>query len=279
MFSGCDSAQKTSLENVDPCYLDPACSLGVAIPSSLLRSTVTITSNNATQAGYSGVLLNNVSGDETPYVLTARHTRAGQHDDLNESLDWLEFHIGYRNRTCGVEQPLQPCSQNPCCVQGGTVVATGAERDGWDGLSSRDFRLIRLSGPIPSGCQVAYSGWSLDTTSVVGGVAAGFPRGRPLAVALIEERMRGSSFPGAEGILLAPVAQGRLELGQSGGPLCTTDGRVLGVIRTSTPCPAQGTATTAPTLVHNWLHGPEGSRLVDHLADGDTTVRSLPSLE
>ena len=276
----CDSSQLVVSGDQDPCYLDTACPLETPIPNSLLRAAVTITIDDATIAGYSGVLINSVGGEGTPYVLTARHTRSGRHDDLNEWVGWLEFHTGHRNQICNVDRELPPCGEDACCIKGGTVVATGANRDGWSGSGERDFRLIRLSGPIPSSCNAAYAGWTLDTTRVSGGLAVGYPRGRPLAVVIANGMMRGVSPPGAEGILLAPITQGRLELGESGSPLAQNDGKVLGVIRTGTPCPTQpGTTTAVPTLVHNWLYGPPGSRLVDHLAGGDASVRSLAARE
>lgn len=274
----CDSSQGVGSQNEDPCYLDTACPLGTPIPSSLLRAAITVTMDDATTAGYSGVLLNTVHGEGTPYVLTARHTRSGRLDDLNEWLGWLEFHVGHRNRICSVDRELPPCSEDACCIKGGTVVATGADRDGWPGTGTRDFRLIRLSRPIPAICDAAYAGWSLDTSNVSGGIAVGYPRGRPLAAVIAEGPMRGVSHPGAEGMLWAPITQGRLELGQSGSPLAQSDGKVLGIVRTGTACPPQpGTGTSVPTLVHNWLHGPPGSRLVDHLAGGDASVRSVPA--
>lgn len=271
----CESSQLVGSQDEESCYLDTACPLEMPIPNSLLRAAVTITLDDATTAGTSGVLLNNVRLDEAPYVLTARHNRSGRHDDLNEWVGWLEFHVGHRNEVCHVDRELLPCSEDICCIEGGTVVATGADRDGWSGTGTRDFRLILLSGPIPASCDAAYAGWSLDTSRVSGGFAVGYPRGRPLAAAISEGPMRGVS-PGVLGMLRAPITKGRLELGQSGSPLAKTDGKVLGVIRTGTPCPPQtGTSTSVPTLVHNWLHGPSGSRLVDHLAAGDTSVRSL----
>ena len=147
-------------------------------------------------------------------MLSARHTRSGQHDDLDEWVGWLEFHIGHRNQICGVERVLPPCSQDPCCILGGTVVATGATRDGWSETRARDFRLIRLSGPIPASCDAAYAGWSLDTTGVRGLWAVGYPGGLPLTAVLAEGPMQGVSHAGAEGMLRAQIPKGRFEVGQ-----------------------------------------------------------------
>lgn len=264
----------------NPCYLDATCQHSMPIPDKLLRSAVTITMDQATEAGYSGVLLNNTRGDRAPYVLTARHTRSGRLDDLNESLSWLEFHTGYRNDRCGVQRQMLPCNQDPCCIQGGIVVATGASRDGWDGRGPSDFRLVRLSRSIPASCNVAYAGWSIDTTQINQALTIGYPRGRPLAAAFADAPLRGITDGASTGMLHAPITEGQLVLGQSGSPLATHDGNVLGVVRTGTLCPPrEGAGTYVATLVHNWYKGPEGNRLVDLLAEGNTQVRSLSSLD
>ena len=154
------------------------------------------------------------------------------------------------------------------------------------------------AGPVyPVDCGFKMAGIEVDCGFIKVLEDRSKPAGRTIPVHFVRARASGDTpradpivflgggpgmhaTPGAEGMLRAPITQGRLELGQSGSPLAQSDGKVLGVIRTGTACPPQpGTSTSVPTLVHNWLHGPSGSRLVDHLAAGDTSVRSLPARE
>jgi hypothetical protein len=112
----------------------------------------------------SGVLLNNVAGDGTPYVLTARHCENGNADG------------GDPSAASGVSayfDAVTPCGQVLASIfDTETAVLSGAVTM----VEQQDAWLIRFDGPIPA-TDAYFSGWDATGAAFVGGYTAHFGLG------------------------------------------------------------------------------------------------------
>ncbi len=260
------------------CHLDANCPEHSAWRN-VMGSVVDIrASDDPDQHGCTGVLLNNASGDGTPYVLTARHCRTGRADNTGENLSWWKFYFGRTSRSCGadVTSRVPPCRLENNCIIGAEVVVTGTNGEGAFSLS-RDFILVRLSRPIPASFNITYAGWSVEETEPQSATVIGHPRGMPMTIAFDHDPARNDISCDGQGMMLRlAIDEGELIMGQSGSPVFDEDKHVRGLVLTGANC--TGTARTcASSLLYNWDFGPQGSRLIDHLAGGNPLIRSMPS--
>lgn len=182
-----------------------------------MHSVVTIGNYMAIGFG-SGVLLNNVKSDKTPYVLTAYHVLANaQWDESN-----LYFYFRYEKQCGGYDSSFQ----EP--LIGATIVDTNAYHD---------IALLKLNNPIPESYPVYYSGWDAKKTQTDSVVCIHHPVGQPARLAIRNAQVSTSSLYqwGFSGIYLngiywtAAWDTGYLAAGSSGSPLFDMSGRALGV--------------------------------------------------
>jgi len=112
----------------------------------------------------SGVLLNNVAGDGTPYVLTARHCENGNADGGNPSA---------ASGVSAYFDAVTPCGQVLASIfDTETAVLTGAVTM----VEQQDAWLIRFDGPIPV-TDAYFSGWDATGAAFVGGYTAHYGLG------------------------------------------------------------------------------------------------------
>ncbi len=228
------------------------------------------------QHGCTGVLLNNASGDGTPYVLVGRHCRNGREDNTGEQLTWWKFYFGRKSSRCGadVTSRVPPCRLENGCIQGGQVVATGTNGGGEYSLS-RDYMLVRLSRSIPSSFNATFAGWSIEDSIPQSMTVIGHPTGMPMTIAYDHDSADYSDNCDRNGMMWRLfVDDGQVILGHSGSPVFDEDHRVRGSILTGASC-TRNTRSCASALKYNWTYGPTGSRLIDHLAGGDRRLTSV----
>ena len=244
-----------------------------------MRSIVDIRANeNLDLHGCTGVLLNNSSGDGTPYVLTARHCRNGREDNTGEQLSWWKLYFGRMSPTCGanVTGRAPPCRIENKCIWGAEVVATGTNGEGPFSLS-RDYMLIRLSTPIPDSFNVTYAGWSVEDAVPESATAIGHPDGMPMTIAYDHDPIEHNNDCDRQGTMWRLfVDEGQLIIGHSGSPVFDENQRVRGNMLTGARC-AGTSRSCASSLRYNWTFGTPGSRLIDHLAGGDARILSVPT--
>ena len=174
----------------------------------------------------SGSLLNNSSGDGTPYFLTARHCinavgldAEGNPDASNWVLYWNYERVG-----CGAASPGKPIET----TAGATVVANSTSN------TNGDFALLLLDESPSAAYEVYYNGFSNATAPGTGGVGIHHPSLDYKKIATHSELPRSFDFNGEAGMYWRlnwdPTANGYsvTEGGSSGSPLFRPDGLVIG---------------------------------------------------
>ncbi len=93
-----------------------------------------------------GTLMNNTSGDRTPYVLTAFHCLVPPGDTITPLFDLFWFDFNYESFSCAnpEEEPF------PFQIQGAELLAE------WE---DTDMMLLRIKEDIPVEANVFYAGW------------------------------------------------------------------------------------------------------------------------
>jgi hypothetical protein len=112
----------------------------------------------------SGVLINNVAGDGTPYVLTARHCENGNADGGDPSA--ASGVTAYFDAVTPCGQTLDSVFNTETAVLSGAVTMV-EQQDAW---------LIRFDGPIPI-TDAYFSGWDATGAAFVGGYTAHYGLG------------------------------------------------------------------------------------------------------
>jgi hypothetical protein len=112
----------------------------------------------------SGVLLNDVPGDGTPYVLTARHCENGNPDGGTPGA--ASGVTAYFDAATPCNQALQPIYSAATAATTGAVTMV-EQQDAW---------LIRMDGPLPVG-DAYFAGWDATGASFVGGYTAHYGLG------------------------------------------------------------------------------------------------------
>lgn len=248
-----------------------ACSINTACPpaegwSDQARATVLIDRGGST---CSGVLLNNVQEDETPYVLTANHCGGPAVGDV---VDWV-FTFNFASTTCA--DPASP-PESPSLV-GATVRVS-------DSYAQSDVLLLELSEPIPPSYNARLAGWSIESGLPDSSVVLGHPRSDIRKITFEHDTLLDYSTR-----WIATFDEGTIESGSSGSPLFNDAHQVIGHVSGAlnfdpASCSGPGGDDNAPTISHpklsyNWMRGDPGARLSDFLDPQDTGVTSLNGID
>jgi len=146
----------TAAAAVDTCVENWACHT-TSVNSPPGQATVALLIGNVAQC--TGVLLNNVPGDGTPYVLTARHCENGNPDGGTPSA---------AHQVAVYWNAITPCGQTLGSIySGGIPVQFGATTI----VEQQDAWLIQLDAP-PVVNDAYYAGWDATGTAFVGGFTA-----------------------------------------------------------------------------------------------------------
>jgi len=172
-----------------------------------------------------GTLLNNTSGDRTPYVLTAYHCLRPPEGTITPLFDMWFFDFNYESFSCAnpEEEPF------PFQIQ-------GAERlSEWE---DTDMMLLRITEDIPMDANVHYAGWNRDeehlpdTTYLIHHPLGDIKKlSIDLDTALVHDRRigwnNGANSPQFSHII-NDFDDSTYEPGSSGAAIFDTEGRVLG---------------------------------------------------
>lgn len=225
------------------CLIDVACSEG-ADWQDQTRSVVMFTREDGD--GCTGVLLNNTSGDGTPYLYIAHHCRGG-----NNPNNWV-FYFNFQKTACG--SGSAPQTQT---VHGAQVVA-----DSYEG----DFDLLQLQQTPPASFQPYYAGWDRSNNTPVDGAFIGHPLAGPKKVATWSGAQTGSFQGSVQPGWNANITAGGIVGGSSGSPLFNGERRVVGLVTNGNIGCSTGSRTVhAEKLSTNWEGSQPSKRLKDWL--------------
>jgi len=118
----------------------------------------------------SGSLMNNTSGDYTPYVLSADHCAYQSFNYATpEELETWIFYFNYESAECEGNTP----GPGYFSLTGADKIAQGGNR----GTDGSDFYLLRLIDNIPNVSSVYFNGWSILNEPSSSGVTIHHPDG------------------------------------------------------------------------------------------------------
>jgi lysyl endopeptidase len=156
----------------------------------------------------SGVLVNNVRQDGTPYVLTANHCGSTGFNT------WL-FRFNWQSPTCS--NPGSSPAFNS--VSGSVQVAA-------NGFS--DFSLVRMSSTPQAIFNVYYSGWSNVNTTVSSVVGIHHPQADIKKISFANNPTSSVMWNGADTWQVGPWTTGTTEPGSSGSPIYDPNHHIIG---------------------------------------------------
>ncbi|PLW92880.1 MAG: hypothetical protein C0592_08415 [Marinilabiliales bacterium] len=166
-----------------------------------------------------GSLMNNVSEDCTPYVLTADHCSVDSQGSAVTSthLAHWTFYFNYEASTCGgstgsTSQSMQGCLEVCSDSYGSTS-------------SGSDFFMVELNNDVPVSYNPYYNGWTTSLTSPGNGVGIHHPAGDIKKISLCQSIS--SSYTTHWEVYWS---DGVTEGGSSGSPLFNQNGYVIGTL-------------------------------------------------
>jgi hypothetical protein len=245
-----DFFSKESSGRSDECLVDVACSAGGDWLDQT-RSVVMFLNENG--QGCTGVLLNNTSGDFTPYVHIANHCYDGNLDPDN----WV-FYFNYEKPNCG--SGTAPMSQT----------VTGAQSIAHD--YNGDFHLLELNQAPPLSYHPYYAGWDNSNTTPTSGAFIGHPLTLEKKIALFSSVTTGTLSGFSKAMWYADIDLGGVEGGSSGSPLFDQNKRMVGHLLDGDAGCDEHRQVIGPKLSENWNGTSSTNRLNDWLDPQSTSV-------
>jgi hypothetical protein len=198
------------------CNVDVTCAAGAGWEDQA-RAVAMILCDRGTRC-CTGVLVNNVREDQTPYFLTANHCVVAPEDGDVEDLSTWVVMFNYDSPACqDVEGPTTDT------VTGAVLVAREEETD---------FALLKLRVPPPPEYNVFYAGWSAEEADPRSSATIHHPRGDTKKISFDDDPARSSISPFGTGFALTHWRVdweiGTTEPGSSGSPLFDQNHRVVG---------------------------------------------------
>ena len=209
----------------------------------------------------SGVLLNNVNQDLTPFFLTANHCLGGEET-------WI-FMFNYESPTCSnIDGPTNQT------VSGSTRLAS---------RSTSDFGLLLLDETIPDEYDVYYSGWSNLDTPGQSAVGIHHPRGDIKKISFDYDPVTSTNYlenTGTTHWRVGDWEDGTTEPGSSGSPLFDPNHRIVGQLHGGYASCSSITSDWYGKFSLSWDGGSSpSSRLRDWLDPDNTGVTTLDGLD
>jgi hypothetical protein len=234
------------------CNINVNCPIGEPWQSEK-RSVAMIT----TQGGWrlcSGVLVNNVRRDQTPYFLTANHCLDGEET-------WV-FMFNYESPTCeNIDGPTW------MTTSGSTLLANH---------SYSDFALLLLNESPPDSYNVYFAGWAADDLSTDTSVAIHHPSGDIKKISFNYDSIASSSYLGDPGSgdshwRVDNWEVGTTEPGSSGSPLFNTEHRIVGQLHGGYASCESITPDWYGKFARSWDYGGSSSTRLKDWLDPDNT--------
>ena len=189
-----------------------SCQVNVACPSAApwaneIKSVCLLISGGS---GFcSGVLVNNVRQDGTPYVLTANHCGSSGFGT------WV-FRFNWESATCS----------NPATQPSTAFSLTGSVQVASNAYS--DFSLVRMNNVPPSNYNVFYSGWSNINTPAPSVTGIHHPSADIKKISFCTSPTTTLFVGGADCWYVGPWTTGTTEPGSSGSPIYDPNHRIIG---------------------------------------------------
>lgn len=237
----------------DECLVDVACSAGDDWVDQT-RSVVMFLNENG--QGCTGVLLNNTSGDFTPYVHIANHCYDGNLDPDN----WV-FYFNYEKPDCG--SGTAPMTQT----------ITGAQSIAHD--YNGDFHLLELNQSPPLSYHAYFAGWDRSKSVPTSGAFIGHPLTLEKKIALFSSVTSGYLSGFSKPMWYANIDLGGIEGGSSGSPLFNQDKRVVGHLLDGDAGCGEHRQVIGPKFSANWTGSTPSNRLKDWLDPQGTNIMVL----
>lgn len=237
----------------DDCLVDVACSAGDDWVDQT-RAVVMFLNENG--HGYTGVLLNNTSGDFTPYVHIANHCYDGNTDPDN----WV-FYFNYEKPNCG--SGTAPMSQT----------VTGAQSIAHD--YNGDFHLMELNQSPPLSYHAYYAGWDRTESTPTSGAFIGHPLTHEKKIGLFSSVTTGYQSWSFKPMWFADIDLGGIEGGSSGSPMFNQNKRMVGHVMDGDVGCGEPRQVIGPKFSANWGGGNASNELKDWLDPQSTNVAVL----
>ncbi|MFH2096593.1 MAG: trypsin-like peptidase domain-containing protein, partial [Bacteroidota bacterium] len=196
------------------CNVDINCPEGSAWQSEK-RAVCRILMNGASLC--SGALLNNTSGNGTPYFLTANHCTGEPYNT------WV-FYFNYESPSCG-----GPDGSTSQTISGSTLRATTSSSD----PQNLDFCLVEMSSNPPANYSAYFAGWNRGSSAASNATGIHHPSGDVKKISKdYDSPVTGNYNSGTFGDnahwQILEWDLGTTEGGSSGSPLFDQDHRVIG---------------------------------------------------
>ncbi len=219
-------------ERADFCEVDVNCDEGLGWQGQRDGVVRVRMVENGNISGFcSGGLMNNVTLDCKPYILTANH--CGPSVSATDMLDW-KFYFKYQRTGCGTGIAVQ------------SKVLTGAVERGESndngGATGSDFLLVEAEDPPPADYTPFWLGWDATASPHVGGKGIHHPAGSEKKISTFTVTASNSfGWNGLNTHCIVSWAQtangwGITEPGSSGSPLFESGGKVIGTLSGGTSC-------------------------------------------
>ncbi|UTW63138.1 T9SS type A sorting domain-containing protein [bacterium SCSIO 12741] len=173
---------------------------------------------NGTMFYASGALINNERKDGAPLALTAAHNIRKIENEKTI------FMFNYESPNCSNLEGILNHT-----VQGSVVL---------DSAWKTDYAALRITEDIPKEYNVFYAGWNNDTYSGGGnnpleGAAITHPLGDIKKITTFKKRLKKKTrpFPNGQKVWKMKVDKGGAQDGSSGGPLFTSNKRIVGQVK------------------------------------------------
>lgn len=202
----------------------------------------------------SGVLVNNVSNDATPYVLTAGHCISDSAGAANSV-----FVFGYESPYCG-----GPDGSVTKAVSGAELKAHGG--------NNLDFTLVQLSQIPPFTYYPYYAGWNNALTPASASVAIHHPNGDVKKISLDYDAPTVSDYDIYDAGTFWKIGQwdiGTTEPGSSGGALFDQNHRLTGTLSGGDARCGNSVNDYFQMLHYMWDAYPEPDKQVKYWLDPD----------
>jgi len=234
------------------------------------------------QGWCSGSLINNVTQNCTPYLLTALHcglnssnvlTTAG---DLNQ---WI-FYFKYQAAGC-----TDPASQGTLANSFITGAVHRANSNDGGGDTGSDFLLLELNTTPPLNYNPYYAGWNRNNTASASGYGIHHPAGDIKKISTYTSSLSSTSWGGSTANTHWQVSwsattngHGVTEGGSSGSPLFNSSGQIVGTLTGgSSFCSSPTSPDLYGKFSYHWLSNGAANnrRLSPWLDPGSSGVTSL----
>jgi PKD repeat protein len=177
-----------------------------------------------------GSLVNNASGDYSPYLLTADHCGflSGEYVSASDLNQWV-FYFNYEAAGCSnpAGEPV------PQTMAGASLIAHGGET----GNTGSDFFLILLNQKVPGRYNPYFNGWDRENSISQNGVNIHHPQGdiKKISTYLtpsVSTEWNGNGLQSHWGVTWNGTTNGHgvTEGGSSGSPLYNSDGLIIGTL-------------------------------------------------